>query len=155
MDAQELIAEAKKLVRPSLYLYAGKRDPAPVGVWRGDPVVPPPAPRRRRLSWQHWISVDCSWLAKHGFDVAGWLSVFEEVDQTEVKVDWWKDGDLIVEGYLYSLLSKKRKERCRFLKTEVQVEGSTGRYAAVLDRQAKLTRGNSNGTLLYGKERAS
>ncbi len=75
MNADELIAEGERLVRPCLSLSDDCGSGRYSGIWAGTGVLKPkPGP------WKHWITVDCSWLAKQGVPLTGILSVYTNED---------------------------------------------------------------------------
>jgi len=85
-----LIAEGARIARPALYLFSRQRRGKPfVGIWGGKGVAPPPPPRSENFAWKHRISVDSQWLADQGYDVAGCLSLYAEINLKEEVVHWW------------------------------------------------------------------
>ncbi len=71
---QQIIDEGLKLARPSLCLHE-EGSGRPVAIWNGTGIVPPPPG-----SWSHWITVDCDWLANHGYPLRGCLSLYQDND---------------------------------------------------------------------------
>ena len=80
LSAESLIAEGRRMAIPAVAL-------APEGskyaaVWRGTGVVP-----AGKGEWQHWISIDTSFLPENPRKLTGVVSLYE----------WWADDDRIGE----------------------------------------------------------
>ena len=72
LSASDLIAEGKRLSKPSLLLSDKPNGGAVVGYWRG---------HREGFEWrpgfEHRITVDCQWLASQGIRVRGSLAIYD------------------------------------------------------------------------------
>jgi hypothetical protein len=78
MNANDLIAEGERLSRPSLFLSDKPVSELFIGIWGGKGLVDPgPGP------WKHWLSLDCSWLAKQGLPLEGIISVYTNEDDCQ------------------------------------------------------------------------
>jgi hypothetical protein len=69
ITADELMAEARRLARPAVLLV--EEGEKPVGVWRGEGVVPPP-----EGEWEHWLSFNAAVLPQNPRNLKGVLTVY-------------------------------------------------------------------------------
>lgn len=72
MNTAQIIAEFRKLSRPCQFLAAANPGDQILGVWGGTKGVVPPPPGL----WEHRLTIDCTWLARNGFNLRGCLSVY-------------------------------------------------------------------------------
>ena len=102
-----------------------------VGIWEGSGVVPPP-----RGDWEHWLTVNCTWLGQHGFDLRGCISVYGNEDMEFVAVN---DPEArlprsVKEGL--ALFAEKSKSLPPRVGVEVHGGKSFQRWRAELDEKA-------------------
>lgn len=79
MDQHSFDAECQRLARPWLDLRR-RREGKAVGVWGGPGPMPPP-----EGDWEHWFTVSCDWLARHGFHLSGLLGVYKNCASRKVR----------------------------------------------------------------------
>jgi hypothetical protein len=81
MNADDLIAEGERLSRPCLLL-SERKDSGPYSaIWGGKSILKPaPGPL------QHWITIDCDWLARQGYPLTRLLSVYTKEEDYETGV---------------------------------------------------------------------
>ena len=128
-----VVAEGSRLARQCLWLRTKRtsaRQPL-VGIWEGSGVVPPP-----RGDWEHWLTVNCTWLGQHGFDLRGCISVYGNEDMAFVAVN---DPEArlprsVKEGL--ALFAEKSKSLPPRVGVEVHGGKSFQRWRAELDEKA-------------------
>lgn len=75
MDPAQFREECQRLSRPRLNLRRRRKPGDVVGIWGGSGCLPPPPG-----NWKHRITVSCDWLHRNGFDLSGFLAVYENRD---------------------------------------------------------------------------
>ncbi len=80
MTADELLAEARRIARPCVYLTKGAKDGPLAGVWGGQGLVPLDAANHR-----HWLTIDCRILPKefNDLNLTGAISVYSDEEDCE------------------------------------------------------------------------
>lgn len=153
MAKQTLAHLAQSLSRPCLHLQPRRDRGELFGVWGGSGFVSPPKPRSSSYSWNHWISVRCSWFRKHGIPVSGVLSVYEEINHREIAIKQWIDekvGIMLQGDQIFKMLPRFEQKKYKPVAACVGPVGPTGRFTARLDSSKRFPKNPKGEKLLFG-----